>query len=245
MVRIILTFHFALLCSLVVAQKKQKSEDLFVEGEEWYEGSILLSGGEELKGIVRYNDRTGVLSFQDGVETRVFTPRSVTAFELFDESVQRQRQFYTLDYEDSETNVERPLFFELVRDYKTFSVWIKTGRLTRDTRAVVRQTRQSWIQYVDPDPGVGFSQVETIYLMGSAMKPEPYIEVTNIETVGKTSLHDMKGTSSKYVDRDLLEEYVSEPVFERLVGYAKENKLKFHRKDDFFRILDYYAEIIK
>lgn len=247
MLRIILFIPVALLCSIVVAQKKQQKEDLLIESEEWYEGSILLTSGTELKGVVKYNDRTGILSFQDGTETRVFTPRSVTAFEFFDESRQRQRVFYTYDDESSGDNIVRPSFFELVRDFKKFSVWIKTDRLERDTKNAVRHQSRSWYQYaiVDIDPGIEFSQVQTIFLMDSNMKLEPYVKVTNSETVGRNWLHDTKQSRSKTLDRDLLEEYVSTPIYEKLVDYAKENKLKFQRTDDFFKILDYYAELIK
>jgi hypothetical protein len=247
MLRIILFVPVALLCSIVVAQKKQQKEDLLVESEEWYEGSILLTSGTELKGVVMYNDRTGILSFQDGTETRVFTPRSVTAFEFFDESLRRQRVFYTFEDESSEDNIIRPSFFELVRDYKTFSVWIKTDRLERNTKNAVRPQSRTWYQtaIIDVDPGIEFSQVQTIYLMDPNMKLEPYIKVTNSEIVGRNWLHDGKSTRSKALDRDLLEDYVSKPVYEKLVAYARENKLKFQRTGDFFKILDYYGELIK
>ena len=247
MLRISLLLPLIVLCSTLMAQKKQEKEALLVDSEEWYQGSIMTSTGEELKGVLRYNDRTGVLSLDNGTETKVFTPRSVTAFEFFDESVQRQRVFYTFDDEDADNNVIRPSFFELVRDFKTFSVWIKTDRLERDSKKLVRPQTRTWYQtvLVDVDPGVEFSQVQTIYLMDDKMKLRPYIKVTNSEIVGRNWLHDSKSTRTKTLDRDLLEEYVTTPVYEKLVAYARENKLKFHRTDDFFRILDYYAELIK
>jgi hypothetical protein len=45
------------------------------------------------------------------------------------------------------------------------------------------------------------------------------------------------------IDESLLAKYFSQPVADELKKYAKNNKLKFKRKADFMRILEYYDEI--
>ena len=46
------------------------------------------------------------------------------------------------------------------------------------------------------------------------------------------------------MDQDLLIEFITEPQYEKLNAYAKQNDLKFKRKDDFFKILEYYDALI-
>ena len=117
MIRVISILLLSALASSTAAQKKEKDEKLLSDNAEWFEGSILLSDGTELKGVVKYNDRNGILSFQDGDDPRVFTPQRVSAFEFFDERLQQQRVFYTFTYEDAETSIDRPLFFEVLKEY--------------------------------------------------------------------------------------------------------------------------------
>jgi hypothetical protein len=66
---------FLLLHSFHLTAQKNKKEDahLLTDNIEWFEGSIMLNTGEELKGLVKYNDRNGVLSYQNGNDSRVFT----------------------------------------------------------------------------------------------------------------------------------------------------------------------------
>jgi hypothetical protein len=46
-------------------------------------------------------------------------------------------------------------------------------------------------------------------------------------------------------DEDLLAEYVTGPVYDDLQRYAKENNLKFKRKEDFMKIVAYYDSLRK
>lgn len=63
----------------------------------WGDGSITLSNGDELRGLVGFNDSQGIVTFQAGNNSRSFVPRSITTFNFFDESVKRQRVFYSLE----------------------------------------------------------------------------------------------------------------------------------------------------
>jgi hypothetical protein len=229
------------------AQKKKKDEEpLLRETAEWFEGSILLNDGTELKGLVKYNDKNGVLAYQDGTDSKVFTSSRVSGFEFFDESLQNQRVFYSFPYEDSQTGVERPLFFELVRDYRTFAVLSRLDQLDLDRE-----------NYSSPQPtgfgGLGYtsstrlvvSQTETIFLMNSDGEIKPYLKTVNKEDekFNLVSGKDLK-TTSKMMDEDLLIEFIKEPLYSKLKVFARENDLKFKRKDDFLKILKYYDSLI-
>lgn len=230
-----------------LAQKgKPKVARLLTDHAEWFEGSIMLTNDTELKGLVKYNSKNGILSYQDGTESKVFTPSRVTGFEFFDESLQKQRIFYTLMYEDSETNVVRPLFFEALKEYKTFAVLSKSDRVDigLKTDPVLRQ--------YDPYSNTAnrsetvISQTETIYIMNATGEIKPYFKVVNIED-GRRSIRTGKDekTASQMIDRDLLEEFTTPSEYQHLKKYSKDNDLNFKIKEDFLKILNYYDEIIR
>lgn len=229
------------------AQNNTKKSDLLTTRENWNEGSIMLNDGTELKGLVRYDDRNSVLAYQDGENSKAFTPRSVAAFEFFDEKINTQRVFYTFPYEDSETNAIRPLFFERLREFKNFTVLAKV-----DPIDVKQKRRQAGGLYgvngipigVNPHPKIEVLQVETIYIMNLDNVIKPYIKTQNKQD-GTKSLITGEDTKSKekMLDRDLLAITVSEPVYEKLKLYARENDLSFKYKEDLLKILDYYGTL--
>lgn len=241
-IALLLLFNFDL------SAQKKKSEDagLLADRLEWSEGSIMLTDGKELKGLVKYNTRNGILSYQDGTEARVFTPLRVSAFEFFDESLQKQRLFYTLKYEDSETNVERPLFFEVLKEYKTFAVLSKSDRID------IEQKRDPSLLNLSPNPNqqgtrtvLDVSQTETIYLMNSAGEIKPYIKVIVSEDgVKDVFTNKDTRTKSKMIDRDLLEDFITPDEYQQLKKFGKDNDLSFRIKADFLKILNHYDGII-
>lgn len=244
---------FLLLFSFdLIGQKNKKQEEhLLTDNTEFFEGSILLNTGEELRGLIKYNDRNGVLAYENGTDSKVFTALRVSAFEFFDESIQKQRVFYTFKYEDSETNVERPQFFEMLRDYETFAILSKTDRINVEEK--VDQVGTVFNPVTGAyNPGFGtpntmklvVSQTETIYVINSEGKIKPYFKFTNIED-GKKSIHgrDTK-TKHKMIDSTLLLDYMPAEQHLKLLEYADANDLDFSVKEDFIKILDYYDELI-
>ena len=205
----------------------------------------MLSNGDELKGLVKYNSSTGILSYQDGSESRVFTPLKVSGFEFFDESLQVQRIFYTLKYEDSETNVIRPLFFEVLREYKTFAILSKFDRLDVGQKANPTWNNNNNSYPYRDNTILVISQTETMYIMNSHGEIKPFFKNTNSED-GRKSLISGKDTKieNKMIDRDLLEEFIAPPEYKQLKKYAEENKLNFKIKEDFMKILKYYDGMI-
>jgi len=215
----------------------------------------MLNDGNELKGLVKYNDREGILSFQDGSTSKVLTPTRVAAFEFTDESLGKRRLFYTFDYEDSETNVERPLFFEVLKEYESFVILSKADRVIVD-----KKTRPSSITGMNPVTGgydapfvaknknrLVVSQTETIYLMKLSGEIKPYFKIVDSEDGQKSLIfagNDTK-TKNKMIDRDLLEEFITPSQYEKLTQFAREHNLSFKKKDEFLTILGYYDELIQ
>ena len=227
-------------------KKKSEEEDLRTTVHQWYEGSILTTKDEELKGLIKYDDRNGVLSYQSGEQQRSFSPRSVTAFEFFDESSQKQRLFYSLEAVDPQTDMLRFAFFELIRDFKNFAVLLKVEPLEVETRPTVGPGvgPTGNPAFATGQTGTVLSQVEAIYFMRPSGELTRYLKTTTIDDVRLLSLRDGPKVSGD-VEEDVLANFVTEPIYEKLKAYAKENRLKFKRKDDFMKILDYYETLLK
>ena len=111
--------------------------------EYWHEGKIVLETGDTLKGLVKYDLQQDLVQFNDRQEKiEAFTARKVLYFEIFDVSVNRYRDFYTLPYAAS-GSYRTPVFFELLSEgkmtlltresleYRTFSSPYYYGSFTR------------------------------------------------------------------------------------------------------------------
>jgi hypothetical protein len=249
------TVAFLLIALSAVGQKKKKEEaQLLTDKSEWFEGSVLLTDGNELKGLVKYNSRNGVLSYQDGTDSRVFTANRVVAFEFYDESVQKQRVFYTFDYQDAETNVVRPLFFEVLKQYKSFAVLSKQDRIDVNQKSIATPSDFNPVTGAYQPNGFNnsserlvISQAETIYVMNDNGEIKPYFKEVNTDDGQKSFLgtgSDTK-TTNKTIDRDLLGEFLSPVIYEKLKRFAAENQLGFNKKKDILKILEHYDTLLE
>jgi hypothetical protein len=226
-----------------MGQSRKDTAELLGDDFEWSEGSILLSSGEELKGLIKFNDRNGVLAHHDGDNSRPFSPRSVSSFEFFDERVQQQRVFYSLEDEDPQTNAKRPLFFELLRDYKTFAILLRTDRTEMIERIATAPGAMTGGVPSAPmirTSSIELSQSQTVCILNSEGEILHYFKCITTEDGRKSwsTGEDLK-TKNKMIDEDLLEEYITEPVYAKLVSYAKGNKLNFKELPDFRKVLEY------
>lgn len=216
---------------------------------EWFEGSIMLTDNSELKGLVRYNDKTGVLSYENGNTSRSFTPRSVIAFEFFDTKAGKQRLFYSLDYEDGETQAKRPYFFEVLKDYNEFALVSKTDPVEfKKERSLAEKMLQSQTTYSTPDvfaqdlykQKIGSFQLETVYLFDlTSMSINAIVEISN-ETVDRVLLEDKTRVKDEVVGMSYLKSYLG-TRYRELMEYADQNNLRLENKEELIKIFDYYA----
>ncbi len=95
----------------VAANAQQFPSDL------WHEGKIVLEDGDTLRGNVKYDLQNDLLQYEKGGSLESFTARKVLFFEIFDKTVKRYRQFYSLPYTTS-GQYKAPVFFELVSEGK-------------------------------------------------------------------------------------------------------------------------------
>lgn len=235
-------------CQAGAQDEKGARWELLNDKTGWSEGSILLSDNSQITGMVKYNDREGVLSYYDGDNKRVFGPRSVLGFEFFDDAQQRQRVFYTLDYEVQGS--KKPMIFEVLREFKTFAVLVKFDPVQSEYRTSTWSNPNTGRGYSSPGMSGGgrtvLTQTETVYFMGTDGEVEPYFQNT-VEQNGMRSLFTGKDdrVKSKVIDRDLLEKYTGPELYAKLTAYAKETDLKFKTQDDLLKILDHHKDQLK
>lgn len=226
---------------------KEKNKDLKPARLEWNDGSIMLTSGEELKGMVRYNDQEGLLSYTDGQETRALNARNVAGFEFYDQELHKQRVFYTFELKNDPESPVRPYFFEVVQEFRQFAILSKVDPIEVERRHT-SDVLAAPGSFVAGGNYKVLSQTETIFFMNAKGEIEPYLRVivrddmnADWTRVARPELWGTGRDKTKMVDEDLLAEYVSEPVYKQLKQYAKENDLKFRSKPDLLKILQYYA----
>lgn len=241
-------FLFSLtIVSLFLTPCAQGQDKMFKEmlpDIEWGEGSVILNEGTEIKGSIRYNDKNGLVSFESGSDNRSFTARSILGFEFFDHAVNRQRIFYTIEYDDSKGNGKRPLFFEVLKDFKTFAVLAKMDPVG------IKQKQNQGAAFSNGAIAVGvgggtttkINQTETVYIMNSTGEIKPYLNITR-KVVDRT-LYDRSKIKNKIIDDSLLKEYFVEPGYSKMIQYAEGKNLNFDVKEDLLLILEYYQDVM-
>ncbi|HYF70863.1 MAG TPA: hypothetical protein VD884_22165 [Ohtaekwangia sp.] len=226
----------------VEAQKRKKEADLLTHKKTWSEGSIMKSDGTELSGLINYDDKTNILFYREGDNSKSFIARSVLGFEFFDENLQRQRIFYSLEYDSEEEEVKRHYFFELLKDFNDFVVLSKKDPLeVRQVSSPVGYTGQANVPaHYSTETQV--SQTETIYLMNAEGKIQPYLKNTHGAKT-QSLVNSIKDPNTKIEDKETLADFVSTEAYTKLKEYAKNNNLKFQKIEDLLKILSYYETI--
>ncbi len=83
----------------------------------WHEGKIVLETNDTLRGNVKYDLQNDILQFEKSNKLESFSARKVLFFEIFDKTVKRYRQFYSIPYAAG-GGYKAPVFFELLSEGK-------------------------------------------------------------------------------------------------------------------------------
>ena len=220
------------------------AQSLLAADLEWSDGSILTNDGKELVGVLRYNNKSGLVSFEQGNKSLTFTARGVVAFEFFDEKMQKQRLFYSFSYEDPKSQgVTRPQFFEALMEFKDFALLSKIDPIEIEHKDVYsapfHETDGVYTRsYLGSN--VEVSQKEAIFLMSSDGTIMPYVRIEEIDIDGY--LYDRTKTKNKILDKNLLTDILGKDISGKLENFASENKLSFRDKNDLLQIFAYYKD---
>jgi hypothetical protein len=86
--------------------------------EMWHEGKAVLAEGDTLKGLIKYDFSQDIIQFTyRNQRVEAFSARKILFFEIYDNTVHRYRQFFTLPYTQT-GSYRAPIFFELLTDGK-------------------------------------------------------------------------------------------------------------------------------
>ena len=112
-------FHIlALLAGVFLGVNRSHAQQNLWPSELWYEGKIVLTDGDTLKGLVKYDMQKDLVQYtMNDRSAEVFTARKVIFFEIFDEANNRYRRFFTLPFETT-SGYKTPVFFELLEEGK-------------------------------------------------------------------------------------------------------------------------------
>ena len=236
---------FAMVLNFPAFSQKKEKTPLTAGNMEWSEGSVLTNDGTELKGFLRYDDNDNNLNFQDGTSTRAFNSRNVAGFEFTDAQTGKQRVFYTFPAVEMNTDIVRPLFFELLRDFGSFTVLSRLDPLAMDKKVQANTTPYIFATptgtvttgYSRFNTQIIISQAETIYFMDSTGVIKPYLQITEKDISGG-GLNRSK-VKNKVLDRDVLKAFTA-PLYDKVKACRDKYQLRLDRKNDLLEILDCY-----
>lgn len=85
--------------------------------ELWHQGVLVLVNEDTLSGKIKYNLEQDLVQVESGEKTYTFSGKKVFYFQIYDETVDAYREFYTLPYALI-NQYEAPIFFEVLVEGK-------------------------------------------------------------------------------------------------------------------------------
>ena len=230
------TFSFA---------QSENSDEYFLAGPEWFSGSVLLNNGSEIKGLIKYNDKTDIVCLESTRVSKSFTSRHVKAFEFFDEIEQKQRIYYSVEIEDRINSIKRPLFFEILMELQNFALISKVAPISIEKR-----------EYATPamfNPATGgfsagryygypstISHTETLFLMSKDGEVRPFLEIKEKEIDGM--FFDRSVVKNRLIDEDAFKRFTGSH-YHALMTFAKDNDIELKQKQGIIAVLEHYREL--
>lgn len=217
-------------------------QSLFMQGVDtpWAPGEVRLNDGSLFSGIIKYNEQIGSITYKSdslAKDSRTFSEEDVVALSLKNETG-ILRRFYSFPVSDPE-NKEIILLFEVVKEFKNWAVLSrKTG--IHVLRAKGEQQYDLTTGTSSPTTSAKISQTEYFYIMDDQGSIEFFFVSENLESDG---LFGSQKKKSRMTEGDLLMVKM-QPFTSQVEIFAKKNKLKFDKRDDLLKILDYYESLL-
>lgn len=172
--------------------------------ELWHEGRIILTHGDTLKGMVKYDLQQDLVQYtSDNKTVEAFTARKILFFEIFDITVHKYRQFFALPYTTA-GSYRAPRFFELLEE----------GKMTLLAREALEYRTYNSPYYL----GASYSRVVMVYKYFFLNAKGDITEFTG----NKNDLLNLMGRQSeaveKYIKANRLK-YEDKYDFAKIVAY--------------------------
>lgn len=187
-------------------------------------GVVHFIEGDSARGDISY-----INSFKIEVNGKPHSPKSVDSFYFYDSGKSKKRFFLALEYDDKRLGQNTFFFFELLFEFESFALLKKIDpeEIFKTTGPINGRSFASTSQPMS-------ATYEQIYVFDQAGNTEPYLE-------------------SRYLKQEVVTRVVSDKLLFSLLGphlaelkkFAKTNKLSFEDKNDFLKIMEYYAKLSK
>lgn len=212
-----------------------------------YDGSIVMNDGSEQKGIISYNVRTAILSFNSDAKTGTYSARNVRQFEFFDPELNIDRLFYSMEYEMPDGGQPANQFFEIIRQYKDFAVIGKTDPV------VFKKKRTAFDVLIVDDvrrPNtIEVYYTTTFYFVSADLGIQAYLQfqVTDVERINDY-IWDIFKDRKERTRKEILDLQAPKNLmgvhYKQVVAYARKNRLDWDEVDDLLAITDYYNSLV-
>jgi len=207
----------------------------------WNNGNIVLNDGTHLSGKLKYNDRVGLLAFEDGGgENRTFTARSISTFEYYDEKVKRRRVFYSIEYGDPERQGNKRAFvFELLKEFDDYALLSRYDPM--DVRQVVAPVTFNAMPATS-SPRTIIDLAETVYILTPEGDMQPIFRLS--EFIADGGVFDSEKKKRRTIDKLLIPYFIDEAYY-KMMDFVDEKELDIWEKEDFINALTFYKETVK
>jgi len=207
----------------------------------WLKGTVVLTDGTQLKGDLKYNERVGLLAYEDGVgDNRSFTARTIVTFDYMDERVNRRRIFYSLELGDPEREgSKRPFLFELLKEFDDFALLSRFDAM--DIRQVVPPVSFTSMPATS-SPRTIIDLAETVYILTPEGAIEPIFRLS--EFIADGGVFDSEKKKRKVIDRMLMP-YFNDDAYVEMMEYVDREELDMWEKEDFIVALEHYKQTLK
>ncbi|HEU5291055.1 MAG TPA: hypothetical protein VFU05_10455 [Cyclobacteriaceae bacterium] len=203
-------------------------------GTKWNSGELTFHDGTKLRGMIRFNEISKLISFKentDSRESKSFKENKVFSMS-FTDSIGTKRNFYSFEYKEGEI-----LLFEILREFKDWAV------LSRKEMVQVIEGKNSVIQ-TSYGPAKNnravLVQEENTFVMD---------QDGNFEKFHSSLIHEKDGIWQKTrknnssISEKILEKFMH-PNFDDVKSFARLNKLNLEEKGDLLIALDYYKTLL-
>lgn len=207
---------------------------------QWSKGNLVLTDGTQLSGMLKYNDRVGLLTFEDGTgDNRTFTARTLSTFEYLDERVSRKRVFYSIEYGDPERQgSKRSFVFELLQEFDDYALLSRFDPM--DVRQVVAPVSFTSMPATS-SPRTIIDLAETVYILTPEGDIQPIFRLSEFITDG--GVFDSERKKRKIIDRMLMP-YFNDEAYVEMMDFVDEEKMDIWEKEDFIKALSHYKETL-
>lgn len=201
---------FVCLSSLTLGQTSKQ-----FPSQIWHKGTLNLVDGSNITGLLKYDLETNLVQLQ--AETIItFTASNVMSFDIFDETYNGFRKFYSLPYALN-GDYETPVFFEVLTQGEYIALLCREFIAT-DNRGMNNWAGMGMNPFWGPQNVTGFRLAFTYYFLKNGR------------------LERYSGKKKELFD--LLSGYDEEMQL-----YMRKNRLEHNQRGDLLRITAYYNEL--